>query len=66
MGRFSPSHSYAHRCRRLHENEYRISWTYDRYYEGSRLRWPTRGQRDVDEQGARRFCKRWGIAFPKS
>lgn len=44
---------------------WRISWTYDRYYAGSRLRFPTTISRDTDEAGARRFCKKWDIVFPE-
>lgn len=61
MGRYSTNKSYAHRCRHLGAGTYRISWTNDRYYKGSRLRFPTRTERDTDEVGARRFCQKWGV-----
>lgn len=44
---------------------YRLSWTIDRYYAGSRLRFPTTMRRDTDEKGARRFAKKWDIQFPE-
>lgn len=64
MSRYRQQSSYAHRVRRFSFG-YRLYWTVDRYYEGSRLRWPTEYSRDTDEAGARRFCKRWGIEFPE-
>jgi hypothetical protein len=65
MGRNNPTGSYDHRCCRHGRDDYRISWVVDRYYEGSRLRWPMTMRRDTDEKGARRFCKKWGIKFPE-
>jgi len=29
------------------------------------MRYPRRFQRDTDENGARRFCKKWDIEFPE-
>jgi len=55
------SGSYGHRCRHVGHGEYEISWTYDRKYVGSRLRYPQTLRRRTDEAGARRFCKRWGV-----
>lgn len=65
MGRYTPSESYDHRCRRHSGNFFTISWTVDKYREGCRLRWPATYRRDTDEKGARRFCKKWGIKFPE-
>lgn len=45
--------------------DFTISWTFDRYYADSRLRFPHTYRRDTDEAGAKRFCKRWGIPFPE-
>jgi hypothetical protein len=42
-----------------------MSWTVDFYYADSRLRYPRRFERDTDEAGARRFCKRWNTPFPE-
>jgi len=66
MGRYNSGGSYDHRCQRLGGDWYRIRWTYDRYINGSRLRWPTQHTRDTDEKGARRFCKKWDCKFPES
>lgn len=64
MSRFHPSTSYNHRIRRLDPECFRLSWTVDRYYDGSRQRFPTVYTRDTDERGARRFSRRWGCAVP--
>jgi hypothetical protein len=63
MGRYRSSGSYGHRIQRLGGNFYRLFWTVDRYYSGSRLRFPRTGSRDTDEAGAHRFAKKWGIDF---
>lgn len=63
MGRFSSSGSKGHRIRRIGRDHYRLSWTVDRYYPDSMLRWPRRCTRDTDEAGARRFAKRWSLKF---
>lgn len=65
MSRFSSNPSYGHHIKRLCADWYRLSWTQDRYYSGSRLRWPRTYTRDADEKGARRFAKRWGIEMPE-
>ena len=64
MGRYGTNASYGHTCREDRYG-YEISWTYDRYYSGSRLRFPHRQAMTTDEKGARRFCKRHGIPFPE-
>lgn len=64
MGRHRAQRSYGHRCKRLGADWYRLSWTVDRYYVDSRLRHPRTFQRDTDEAGAVRFCKRWQVEFP--
>jgi hypothetical protein len=64
VGRYSPNLSRSHKIQRLCRDCYRLSWTVDRYYSGSRLRFPTRYTRDTDEAGARRFAKKWGAAMP--
>lgn len=61
--------SYGHTVRRMTimgYAYYRLYWKVDFKYEGSRLRFPRGFSRDTDEAGARRFCKKWGIAFPES
>lgn len=63
MGRFNSSGSVDHHVQRLGDNFYRISWVVDRYYTGSRLRFPTRYSRDTDTAGAKRFIKKWGITY---
>ena len=57
--------SYGHRILRERADEYVISWRYDRYYAGSRLRHPTGRSRDTNRKGAKRFAKRWNIEMPK-
>jgi hypothetical protein len=66
MGRItgSTSSSYNHRIQDLGHGRYRLSWTIDKKYEGSRLRFPRGMSRDTDEKGAKRFAKRWDLTFP--
>lgn len=63
MGRYSPNNSYGHRIIRIEAGCYRLSWVNDRYYAGSRQRFPTTTHRDTDLEGAQRFAKKWGVAF---
>jgi len=63
MSRYSAQTSYGHQCKRFTWG-YEISWTIDRYYSGSRLRFPTTYRRVTDEKGAERFCKKWGLEVP--
>ncbi len=64
MSRHNNRGSYGHRIVREREDEYVISWRYDRYYAGSRLRHPTTRSRDTNTKGALRFAKKWGIDMP--
>ncbi len=58
--------SYGHRVSRsTWVGCFHLCWTTDRWVTGSRLRIPTSHTRDADEAGARRFAKRWGVAFPE-
>lgn len=61
MSRHGSARSYGHRIRCIDPGTFRLSWTVDRYYPGSRLRFPTGYSRDTDRAGAIRFAKRWGI-----
>lgn len=65
MTRHRPGGGYSHRISKIMEGWYEISWTYDRYYDGSRLRHPTGMRRQTDEAGARRFAKKWGVPMPE-
>lgn len=66
MSRFSSAGSYGHHCTyHKYHDYYAISWVVDRYYVGSRLRFPRTTRRSTDEAGARRFCKKWDIPFPE-
>jgi len=67
MSRFKSASSYDHRISKFSSwgGFYRISWVVDFHYSGSRQRHPRRFTRDVDEDGAKRFCKKWDIALPK-
>ena len=40
---------------------YFLSWTFDHYYPGSRLRYPSIRTRQTDRKGAERFAKKWKI-----
>lgn len=65
MSRHRPSIGYSFHIHKLDQGAYRISWAYDRYYAGSRLRFPQHRSRDTDEAGARRFAKKHGLAMPE-
>lgn len=56
--------TYGHSIRRIGSDHYRLSWTIDRKYAGSRLRHPTTYHRDTGEDGAQRFAKKWGAEMP--
>lgn len=65
MTRYHKQKSTNHKCVYIERLDiYRLSWTVDFYYRGSRMRFPRRFSRDTDEAGARRFCRRWGIPLP--
>jgi hypothetical protein len=66
MGRFSRNPSYGHRIAAFSFGGYRISWVVDFYYDGSRQRHPRRFVRDVDDVGAKRFCKKWNVSIPQT
>ncbi len=63
MGRYSANPSYGHHIKGARD-DWEISWTCDRYYKGSRLRWPKTYRRWTDHAGAVRFAKRWGLPLP--
>ena len=69
MGKITSSHGYGHRCQNLYavmggsETYYEISWTWDRKYPGSRLRFPRTMRSVTNRRGAEKFCKKWGIEF---
>lgn len=65
MSRHRSQHSYGQSVQRIFHDHYRLHWTVDRYYEGSRLRYPTSFSRDTDEAGARRFAQKWDCQFTK-
>jgi hypothetical protein len=64
MSRFHTQKAYGQRIVKLFADCYRISWVVDRYYSGSRLRWPTESSRVTDDRGAERFCKKHGLTVP--
>ena len=65
MSRYSSNSSYGHRIEVCPWGGYRLHWTVDRYYAGSRLRFPTGYSRDVEHDGAVRFAKRHGLTLPE-
>ena len=64
MSRYGKGGSYGHRVRRMGEDWFRLHWCLDYYYPTSRLRHPRGFDRDTDEAGAIRFCKKWGLELP--
>lgn len=65
MSRHRSSGGYGHRIKFERTDEYRITWFYDRYFSGSRLRHPTGRSRDTNRKGAERFAKKWNIKMPE-
>lgn len=63
MSRYHPSRSTNHCIAQFGPDDFRISWVVDFYYSGSRLRWPRQFSRDTDRAGAKRFAKRWNLAW---
>ena len=53
--------SYGHRVRKIAHDHYRVSWTVDFKYSNSRLRHPRGFARDTDENGAKRFARKWKV-----
>ena len=64
MGRLTGNNSGNFRIREVEPGWYRISWTVDRFYAGSRLRHPVSYSRETDKAGAERFCKKHKIKMP--
>ena len=64
MSRYGHQQSYGHHCQYVGWDAWSISWTVDRYMKNSRLRWPNTYTRVTDSEGAKQFCKKWGIEFP--
>jgi hypothetical protein len=56
--------AYNHDIQHIERGHYRLSWTIDRKYTTSRLRFPTGFSRDTDYAGARRFAKKWHLPEP--
>ena len=58
------SGSKNHHVRRFyHDDDWEISWVVD--FKHGRIRYPTRYTRITNREGARRFCKKWGLAIPE-
>lgn len=51
MSRYSANPSYNHRITRIGSDDFMIYWTCDRYYDGSRRRFPCFGNRLTDRGG---------------
>ena len=65
MSRHGSRTAYGHSIRKAGPDTYEISWSWDRYVTGSRLRFPQAMSRRTDEAGARRFAKKHGAYFPE-
>ena len=64
MSRYRAGTSYGHRIERQGPDDYRLHWTYDRYFPGSRLRHPQSDSYDGDHRSAVRFSRKWGCPMP--
>jgi hypothetical protein len=65
MTRHRPSGGYGHHVRSIGLGGWRMSWVWDSYIIGSRLRYPRTIERDTDYPGAVRFAKKWGLPKPE-
>ncbi len=63
MSRFNIGAS-KHHIERVGRDHFRLSWTFDTYLGGSRLRWPRTIRRDTDLAGALRFARKWNLPAP--
>jgi hypothetical protein len=63
MSRHNPGGGYGHRVVKLCFGGYRLSWKWDRYYDGQRCSYPQVVHRDTDKAGAERFVKRWKLTW---
>ena len=64
MSRFRSASAYGHAIQHIGGGDFRIYWTVDRYYAGSRLRHPQTASRNTDRAGAERFAKRHKLTLP--
>ena len=55
---------YGHRIQRLGSDTFRLSWSWDKKYPGTRFRYPKRLSRVTDRAGALRFSKKWNVEMP--
>lgn len=60
MSRHQSSGSQGHSITSIGWGDYRLHWSVDRYYPGSRLRHPRSCHRDTDLAGAIRFALKHG------
>ena len=52
------------KCKYIGDQLFLISWSYNRHYSDSRLRFPQNRSRVTDLKGAKRFCKKRKINLP--
>lgn len=64
MSRHRSGGSYGHRIRHIAVDDYCISWTVDRHYANSRLRFSRTSERYTGEKGARAFARKWKLSMP--
>ena len=64
MSRHSGTKGYGHKIYCLGHGAYRLTWQWDKYYSGSRLRFPQGLHRDTDRAGGEQFAKKWGCSMP--
>lgn len=64
MSRYRPAPAYDFAIRPFFGGDFEISWTYDRYYTGSRLRHPQSRSRITNRKGAERFCRKHDLEMP--
>lgn len=63
MGRHGKGSARGFRVRWIGPDHYRMTWTVDRYYKGSMLRFPTGFHRDTDRRGAELFARKHEISI---
>jgi len=61
VSRYRSSGSYGHKALGMGHGDWKLMWVVDYYYPDSRLRYPRSFSRYTDEEGAKRFRRKWEI-----
>ena len=62
---YESGESYDHKLEDTGGGDWRLTWVCDRTYEDSYREHPVKFQRDTDNLGAVKFCKKHGLTMPE-